>query len=221
MIRLSPTTGLNLFRECPRCFWLHFNKKVKRPRGIFPSLPGGMDLVIKKYFDRYRGTLPPEIKGKVEGSLMPDIKLMDKWRNWRSGLEYHDKELDAVLFGALDDCLIDDDRYIPLDYKTRGSAPKYGFSERYYQTQLDAYSLLLSTNDCKTRNFAYLVYYYPTEVRENGLVKFDIKPVKVETNLERAKKTFCDAVELLKGPMPERNNNCEYCCWISNRLGFE
>ncbi len=221
MIRLSPTTGLNLFRECPRCFWLHYNKKVQRPRGIFPSLPGGMDLVIKKYFDRYRGTLPPEIEGKVEGSLMPDIKLMGKWRNWRSGLEYHDKELDAVLFGALDDCLIDDDRYIPLDYKTRGSTPKYGSSERYYQTQLDAYSLLLSTNDYKTGNFAYLVYYYPTEVRENGSVKFDIKPVKVETNLERAKKTFCDAVELLKGPMPGRNNNCEYCCWIRNRLGFE
>ncbi len=221
MIRLSPTTGLNLFRECPRCFWLHFNKKVQRPRGIFPSLPGGMDLVIKKYFDRYRGTLPPEIEGKVEGSLMPDIGLMDKWRNWRSGLEYHDKALDAVLFGALDDCLIDDDYYIPLDYKTRGSAPKYGDSERYYQTQLDAYGLLLSTNDYKTRNFAYLIYYYPMEAGENGLVKFDIKPVKVGTDLERAKNTFCDAVKLLRGPMPERYDDCEYCCWISNRIGFE
>ena len=221
MVRLSPTTGLNLFQNCPRCFWLHYNKKVKRPRGIFPSLPGGMDLVIKKYFDRYRGALPPEIEGKVEGSLMPDTKLMDKWRNWRSGLEYHNKELDAVLFGALDDCLVDEDCYIPLDYKTRGSAPKHGDSERYYQTQLDAYSLLLSTNNCKTGNFAYLVYYYPAEVGENGVVKFDIKPVKVETDLKRAKNTFCSAVELLKGPMPERYSNCEYCCWISNRIGFE
>jgi hypothetical protein len=238
MFRLSPTTGLNLFRECPRCFWLHYNKRVQRPRGIFPSLPGGMDLVIKKYFDRYRGTLPPEIEGKVEGSLMPDVELMDKWRNWRTGLEYYDKDLDAVLFGALDDCLIDEDPsvspspngiagragqayYIPLDYKTRGSAPKYGDSERYYQTQLDAYGLLLSTNDYKTRNFAYLVYYYPIEVGENGLVKFDIKPVKVETDIERAKNTFCTAVELLRGPMPEHNNNCEYCCWLSNRLDFE
>ncbi|ODS30309.1 MAG: hypothetical protein SCARUB_04585 [Candidatus Scalindua rubra] len=89
MIRLSPTTGLNLFRNCPRCFWLHYNKQVRRPRGIFPSLPGGMDLVIKKYFDRYRGKLPPEIEGKVEGCLMPGVELMNKWRNWRTGLEYH------------------------------------------------------------------------------------------------------------------------------------
>jgi len=100
-IRLSPTTGLNLFKECSRCFWLHYNERVKRPRGIFPSLPGGMDLVIKKYFDEYRGSLPPELEGKIKGVLMPDVNLMNKWRNWRTGLEYEDKELNAVLFGAL------------------------------------------------------------------------------------------------------------------------
>ncbi|MFQ5964557.1 MAG: PD-(D/E)XK nuclease family protein [Candidatus Scalinduaceae bacterium] len=180
-----------------------------------------MDLVIKKYFDQYRGKLPPEIEGEVEGNLMPDLELMDKWRNWRSGLEYHDEDVDAVLFGALDDCLVEDNSYIPLDYKTRGSAPKDGDSERYYQTQLDAYTLLLNANGYKTRNLAYLVYYYPEEVRANGLVKFYIKPVKVETDLERAHKTFRDAVSLLMGPVPERYSGCEYCYWISNRLGFE
>lgn len=123
MIRISPTTGLNLFKNCPRCFWIHYNKEVKRPRGIFPSLPNGMDLVIKKYFDQYRGKLPPELKGKVTGRLMPDLALMEKWRNWRTGFEYQDKKLGAVLFGALDDCLLDGGRYIPLDYKTKGSAP--------------------------------------------------------------------------------------------------
>lgn len=160
---------------------------------------------------------------------MPDLELMDRWRNWRTGLEYYDKELDTVLFGALDDCLVDEKSlsssgeayYIPLDYKTRGSAPKYGDSERYYQTQLDAYGLLLSTNGYKTRNFAYLVYYYPNEVVENGVVRFDIEPVKVEIDIKRARNTFCAAVELLRGPMPEYNNNCEYCCWIGNRLDFE
>lgn len=29
MFRLSPTTGLNLFKECPRRFWLHFNYKCQ------------------------------------------------------------------------------------------------------------------------------------------------------------------------------------------------
>lgn len=231
LIRLSPTTGLNLFQECPKCFWLHYNKGVHRPRGIFPSLPGGMDLVIKKYFDQYRGGLPPEIAGKVEGRLMPDLALLEKWRNWRAGLEYYDKEINAVLFGALDDCLVADEQspsassgketYIPLDYKTRGSAPRAGDSEKYYQTQLDAYALLLSENGYKTENFAYLIYYYPEEVKKDGIVKFNIEPVKVGTDLNRAKKTFEDAVNLLKGPMPKRHSDCEYCGWIGDRYGFE
>lgn len=221
LIRLSPTTGLNLFKECPYCFWLHFNKNAHRPRGIFPSLPGGMDLIIKKYFDKYRGQLPPELERKVEGKLVPDISLLEKWRNWRTGLEYFDKGLNAVLFGALDDCLIDDGLYIPLDYKTRGSAPRKGDSERYYQTQLDAYSLLLNSNGFKTKNFAYLVYYYPSEVMDDSLIQFKTEPVKVETNLERAKQTLKEAVELLRGPMPKEHSNCEYCSWISDRLGFE
>jgi len=221
MFRISPTTGLNLFKECPRCFWLHYNERVHRPRGIFPSLPSGMDLVIKKHFDKFRGSLPPEIDNKVEGQLVPDVELLNKWRDWRTGLEYYDKERDAVLFGALDDCLISDNYYIPIDYKTRGFPPKEGDSERYYQTQIDTYALLLNENSYKVKDFAYLIYYYPEEVRENGIVKFNIKPVRINTDLERAKKTFENAVDFLKGPIPKEHSNCEYCCWINDRIGFE
>lgn len=179
-------------------------------------------MVIKKYFDKYRGKLPPEIDGKVEGKLLPDLELMGKWRNWRTGLLYEDKKLDAVLFGALDECLIDEDgHYIPLDYKTRGSAPKDGDSEKYYQTQLDTYAFLLNENGYKTRDFAYLVYYYPKEVKKDGVVDFEVKSMKVATDLKRAQKTFEDAVLLLQGPIPKKHSECEYCCWINDRLGFE
>lgn len=221
MIYLSPTSGLNLFKECPKCFWLHYNKKVHRPRGIFPSLPGGMDLVIKKYFDKFRGSLLPELKGKVEGKLMENLETLNKWRNWRTGPRYTDEKLGAELFGALDECLEDEGIYIPLDYKTRGYPPKEGDSEKYYQTQLDTYSLLLNENGFKTADFAYLLYYFPKEVKENGVVEFNIEPVKVGTDLKRAKKTFEDAVALLKGPMPAHHSECEYCGFLGDRLGFE
>ncbi len=232
MIRLSPTTGLNLYRECPRCFWLHYNKKVQRPRGIFPSLPSGMDLVIKKYFDQYRGALPPELRGKVDGQLLEDITLMNKWRDWRTGLEYVDEEIGATLFGALDDCLTisttpadglfeNSVSYIPLDYKTKGSAPRDGDSEKYYQTQLDSYALMLSASGYPVADYAYLVYYFPAEVKKDGLIQFNITPIKIQTNLERVKKLFAEAVTLLKGPKPSRAQNCEYCAWLTNRIGVE
>ena len=62
-LKLSPSS-LNLFLECPRCFWLYKVKGVGRPDGIFPSLPNGMDKILKEHFDRFmeKGELPPELK---------------------------------------------------------------------------------------------------------------------------------------------------------------
>jgi len=210
-LRLSPST-LNIYLECRKCFWLQFNRGIKRPRGIFPSLPGGMDNVIKSYFDTYRvrGELPPELREGVEGVLVPELDLIRKWRDWRTGLSYTDSSLNAVLFGALDDCVLDEGFYVPLDYKTRGYAPG-GDSERYYGNQLNCYSLLLEENGYRVKNHAYLVYYYPDSVGEDGVVKFNVQPVRLNTELRRAKKTFEGAVELLRGDMPPDTPGCEYC----------
>ena len=217
-IRLSPSS-LNLFLECPRCFWLDKNKRIKRPRGIFPSLPGGMDNVIKRYFDSYRlrGEMPPEIKGKIGGRLFSDIDTLEKWRNWRaSDLCYKDYEYNARLVGALDDCIEDENRYIPIDYKTRGSELSED-PRQYYQNQLDCYCLMLEYSGFRTKGIAYLLYYWPIEVKEEGMVKFHVEPIKIETNIESAKKTVQDAAKLLSSPIPEANPNCEYCKLVINR----
>jgi CRISPR/Cas system-associated exonuclease Cas4 (RecB family) len=216
-IRLSPST-LSLFLECPRCFWLQINENIHRPRGIFPSLPGAMDSVIKVYFDKYRikGELPPEIIGKVEGKLIDNLELLKKWRNWKTGLEYKDEILGVSLFGALDDCLIDDKHYIPVDYKTRGSAPKDGASEKYYGNQLDCYALLLEQNGYPVRNWAYLIYYYPKEVEEEGRVNFAVEVVRLKVDTKRAVKIIEEAIRLLNGPIPSHHSECEYCIWGQN-----
>ena len=217
-IKISPSS-LNLFLDCPRCFWLEKNKNIKRPRGIFPSLPGGMDLVIKAYFDKYRqkNELPPEIKGKLTGNLLADIGLLDKWRSWRAtDLCYEDKSINAVLSGALDDCLMEDGCYIPLDYKTRGSDLKED-PRKYYQTQLDCYCLILESSGRKTKGLAYLLYYWPLEVSENGMVRFSVAPFKIETSIKSAKKVFKDAVLLLGQAMPKPNPACEYCSLVVAR----
>ncbi|MFC1703826.1 PD-(D/E)XK nuclease family protein [Candidatus Omnitrophota bacterium] len=215
-MRLSPTGSLALFLDCPRCYWLQMNKKIKRPRGIFPSLPGGMDVAIKAYFDTFRkkNAMPPEIDGKIKGTLLQDEDLLNKWRSWRStNLKYEDKSLDATISGALDDCAIDDGCYIPLDYKTRGSEVR-GDPRKYYQHQLDCYCFILQESGYKTKNVAYLIYYYPTKVEANGLVTFAVQPIEIETNLNNAKKLFEDAVNFLKEPMPKMNPDCEYCTWL-------
>lgn len=54
--------------DCPGCFSFRFNKGIKRPAGIFPSLPSGMDGILKKHFDNLmeKGELTPEEIETVE-----------------------------------------------------------------------------------------------------------------------------------------------------------
>lgn len=221
LIRLSPTSGLNLFKECPRCFWLHHHENVKRPQGPFPSLPGGMDLVIKDYFDQYRGSLPPELRGKVDGALMEDNDLMNVWRNWRTGLAYKNPDLNAELFGALDECLVIDGKYAPLDYKTRGSPPRPGDSERYYQTQLDSYSLMLRESGYPAADHGYLVYYFPLKVERDGVVHFSVYPVRMPLHADRAKDIFFRAVACLRDAVPKKHTGCIYCDWVVRLAEFD
>jgi len=212
-IQLSPSK-LGLFLECPLCFWLQEVKGIHRPSGPFSSLPSGMDFLIKKYFDKYRalGKMPPEIEGKVQGQLFSDQRLLARWRHWRTGLRFEDKNLNAVLLGALDECFVDGRFYIPVDYKTRGFELKED-SLSYYQTQLDCYTLLLEKNGYEHPSFGYLIYYIPEKVGENGLAKFKVEPHKLETDPEHGYKIFCEALKLLRGPQPASHSECQFCSW--------
>ncbi|MCM8774531.1 MAG: hypothetical protein NC820_07360, partial [Candidatus Omnitrophica bacterium] len=69
------------------------------------------------------------------------------------------------------------------------------------------------------RNYAYLVYYYPKEVQENGIMRFQVQPEKVHTSLDNAYKLFSDAIKLLNGPEPVSHSACTYCTWGIEAFG--
>jgi len=219
--KLSPST-LNLYLECPRCFWLDKIKNIKRPRGIFPSLPGGMDRVIKTYFDAYRvkKVLPPELQGNDFNGvqLFDNQSQIDRWRNWQTGLQYREDD-GSILIGALDDLLVKGREYIPFDYKTKGSPASEEGAVRYYQFQLDCYALLLEANGLPTLGHGFLLFYSPKVVGEYGHVVFEHQVIKIATDIERARKIFRSAVTLLKGLEPEVNIECEYCKWFGKLKG--
>lgn len=176
-----------------------------------------MDRAIKTHFDGFRakGLLPAELnKPEFDGvQLFADQAQLEKWRNWRTGLEYRDSD-GSVLSGALDDLLVKGDWYIPFDYKTKGSVTSEEDAVKYYQNQLDCYTLLLHENKMPVAGYAFLLYYSPKSVREQGNVLFELQAVKIPTDPERARTTFRKAVALLSGPVPATNGQCEYCTWL-------
>jgi len=214
--KLSPSS-LSLFQECPRCFWLDKRDKWKRPNGIFPSLPSGMDAILKKHFDSFRdkGRLPPEIKGNgdFEGmKLFDDESLLKVWRSNFKGLRWTNEE-GNILHGAIDNLLVKGKKLIVLDYKTRGFALKED-THKSYQHQLDIYNFLLRKNGYETEDYGFLLFYIPEKVLETGEVVFDKQVVKMEANVHHAEKLFNNALKLLKGKCPKKS--CEWCSGVKH-----
>ncbi len=215
--KISPSS-INLMLECPKCFWLSIVKKIKRPDGPFPSLPGGMDKILKEHFDRFmeKGELPPELKeqecAKDGCSLFNDKDKLKIWRNNRKGLEFKDKS-GILLHGAVDNILVKGKKLIVLDYKTRGYPLKEDTHE-HYQAQMDLYNFLLRENGYDTEDYTYLLFYYPNHVTETGEVIFDTKLIKIKTNPKDGEKIFNKAIKILKlkNP-PESNKECKWCGW--------
>ena len=209
--KLSPSS-LSLMQECPRCFWLDKHKVWKRPSGPFPSLPSGMDRILKVHFDKFceKGILPPELCENGECKTMKLFKnpeLMKDWRNNFKGIRFEDKQ-GNIFFGAVDNILVNGKKLVVLDYKTRGYELKDDTAD-HYQFQLDTYNFLLRKNGYDTENYAFLLFYVPKEVTETGEVIFDTSLVKMKTNPSRAEKIFKEAIKLLNGDCTEKC--CEWC----------
>ena len=213
-MKFSPSS-LSLLKECPRCFWLAFNKGVKRPAGIFPSLPSGMDKILKVHFDKFmeKGELPPEL-AELNGDikLFDDAELLKIWRSNFKGIQWTDKE--GNLFrGAVDNILVKGKKLIVLDYKTRGYPLKED-TAAHYQNQMDIYNFLLRKNGYETEDYAYLIFYHPDCVNEKGAVIFNTDIVKMKISIKNAESIFKKALDTLKGDMPKPDEDCGYCTWI-------
>ena len=211
--KLSPSS-LNLMKECPRCFWLTEHDVWSRPTGIFPSLPSGMDGILKRHFDKFmeRGLLPPELCKDSECEnfkLFDNKKLLGEWRNSRKGLWFQDSE-GNIIHGGIDNLLVNkiNNKLIVLDYKTRGFPLKEDTHE-HYQNQINIYVWLLELLGHETENFAYLLFYYPKEVLETGEVIFDTVLKKMKINTEEAENLFRKAIKMLNSECP--SEGCEWC----------
>ena len=214
--KLSHST-LSLLKECPRCFWLEHNKGIKRPDTIFPSLPSGMDRILKLHFDSFmeKNQLPPEICNECKDLKLFDNKeLLDVWRNARKGIQWKDNE-DNLFKGAVDNILVKGNKLIVLDYKTRGFPLKEDTKD-HYQNQLDIYNFLLRKNGYETEDFAYLLFYHPDKVTEKGDVIFHTDLIKMKIDIKNAEKIFKEALEVLKGEMPSPSEECGFCKWANS-----
>lgn len=200
---------------CPRCFYDHVVCKIERPRGAFPSLPGGVDREIKAYCDRHRalGMLPPKLAPALPAGarLWGNAAQIKKWRHWKT---VPPAPLPgAQIIGGFDEIVVmPDGTYASLDGKTNGAEPKPD-DQRWYQTQTDVYALLLESAGMPPAETMYLWYWWPYSEGDDDdhKIAFDSQVVEITASPKRARDLVAEGLAILDGERPRFTAGCEYC----------
>ena len=222
-VQLSPNS-LNLYYECPFCFWLEKRMGIKRPQPYPYALNSAVDILLKEEFDKYRKKRelhPLLVAYNIPAKLFPNQKLLDEWRNNRKGIRYYDAELDATLFGAVDDVLeFSDGKLAPMDYKSTGSKTANVYDR--FQLQMDVYTFLLEKNGYKTIRKGCLAFYVVD--KENGFndrLPFKKEIITIDTDSSYVQGLFAEAVTFLRNDAPSAHSqDCKYGQWFIQATNF-
>ncbi len=217
LFQLSPNS-LNLFLECPLCFWLDKKQGIKRPQPFPYALNIAIDILLKQEFDDFRAkkeSHPLLVAHNVSAKLFSNQSLLNQWRSNFVGIRYYDEKLGATLFGAVDDILeFEDKKLAPLDYKSTGSRVANIYDR--FQLQMDVYTHLLEKNGFSTPRKGYLAFYIVN--KENGFgdrLPFRKELHEINTDPLYIPGLFGEAVSLLKNVSPSSHSpDCEFGHWF-------
>ena len=219
--RLS-RSKIDLFLECPRCFYLDNKLGTKRPG--FPSfnLNIAVDELFKKEFDHFRAKKAPHpTMTEYQINAIPFAhQQLDEWRDTFAGIETVHQPTGLTVCGGVDDIwLHSSGELIIVDYK---STSKEGRIEaltdspwdQQYKRQLGVYRWLLEQTGFKVQPTGYLVYANASKAEpdfDNKLV-FETTLVPVETDVEWIEPTLVQIKTCLEQDhLPPIGDRCEFC----------
>lgn len=219
--RLS-RSKIELFNECPRCFYLDNKLGTARPRGPAFTLNIAVDTLLKKEFDVHRtnGTSHP-LTEKYGVTAIPFAhKDLNTWRENFEGIEYKDKATGFTISGAIDDVWTGaDGKLIVVDYKATskdGSIDSLDDSswKDSYARQMGVYQWLLRKNGHDVSPTGYFVYANAKSDKAgfDAQLEFDITLVPCEGQTE----WIDDILPKIKSALdadaiPASGSACEFC----------
>ena len=218
-------TALELFKECPRCFYFDRRLHTGRPSGPSFVLNVAVDTLLKKEFDAYRarGEQHP-VMSELPGDLVPfDHPSMADWRSSRHGIRLVHAASGLELYGAPDDIWlsrVDGSLHI-VDYKATSSskAPTLDTEHRLsWKRQLDIYAYLLEGNGFPVSETAYFLLENAAKTPDafDGLLRFAPTVMEYRVDTSWIDGSLVEARACLEGDAPPAPGDaCEWCAWAA------
>lgn len=222
-------SGIELFQECARCFYLNNVKGIRRPSGPPFNINKAVDTLLKKEFDFHR-------RGKTSHPLMEQYGIdavpyqhekMDEWRENFKGVQYLHEPTNLLVTGAVDDIWENKKGdLIVVDYKATAKNGEINLDAEWqmgYKRQLEVYQWLLRGLDFSVSDTGYFVYCNGRTDREafDGKVEFDVVVLPYTGSDKWIAGTLHELKKCLESEeMPEVGDECEFCGYANARKNF-
>lgn len=214
---------IDLFLECPRCFYLDRRLGIGRPPGYPFSLNSAVDTLLKKEFDTHRanGTTHPLMKKYGIDAIPLASEKMDEWRDsLRRGVTYLHPKTNLLITGGVDDIWVNPKgELIIVDYKATAKAEEVNLDAEWqdgYKRQVEVYQWLFRKNGFKVSDTAYFVYANGDTDKKafDAKLEFRISVIPYIGSDAWVDKAILNAHKILTGTrVPRRAKACDYCSY--------
>jgi CRISPR/Cas system-associated exonuclease Cas4 (RecB family) len=217
--RLS-RSKIDLFLNCPRCFYLDRKLGVAQPPGYPFSLNSAVDKLLKKEFDvlREKGEPHPLMTKFGINAIPYQDDRLDEWRDPFKGITYPVPNTNLVITGGVDDIWQSPNgELIIVDYKATSKEEEVSLDAEWqigYKRQMEIYQWLFRMNNFKVAKTGYFVYCNGKTDgdRFDAKLEFDIKILPYIGDDAWVEKAVMDAYECLKSnQIPQSSADCDYC----------
>lgn len=221
---------IELFKQCPRCFWLDARLKIRRPSGPPFRINTAIDELLKKEFDVYRTKkLPHPMMEEFGVAATPFAHdELDKWRQNFVGVQAVHKPSNLLVTGAIDDVWANEKgELIVVDYKATAKQADVTIDADWqiaYKRQMEVYQWLLRQNGFKVNDIGYFVYANGRLDLDgfNNKVEFKTKIIPYAGDDSWVDDTLVKMKECLEGDMPAvgtaaMGGPCDFCEYAKSR----
>lgn len=221
---------IDLFLNCPQCFYLDRRLGVGRPAGFPFNLNSAVDALLKKEFDIHRSkqTAHPLMKHYGIDAVPFKHRQMDEWRENFKGVQYLHEPTNLIITGAVDDIWESPKgELIVVDYKATSKDGEVTVDADWqigYKRQMEIYQWLLRQNNFKVSDTGYFVYCNGKKDKKafDGKLEFDIKLIPYKGDDSWVEQTIKKAHQcLMSDKIPPASGDCDYCGYREAAREFE
>jgi hypothetical protein len=213
---------IDMFLDCPRCFYLDRRLGVGQPPGYPFSLNSAVDTLLKKEFDIHRAkstTHPLMETYGIEGVPFQHEK-MDEWRETFKGIGFYHEPSNFIVTGSIDDIWVDSKgKLMIVDYKATSKNGEVNLDAAWqigYKRQMEIYQWLYKMNGFDVSNTGYFVYCNGRKDKEafDGKLEFDIVILPYEGKHDWIDGVLIKARTCLSGDsIPSPDPDCDFCAY--------